>query len=137
MSLCFSWLWYASVAQAEETELLIQFAPGTSPYELQQRVSARKDSGRSPFGRVKITLEDMTLQFLNKLTPEERLERLSQINKQLGVVMTERLLLDIPAQEVYVVHINGSWSIEQAEMLYSSVPEIVFAEQNILFSETL
>ncbi|MBI4137112.1 hypothetical protein HY469_03555 [Candidatus Roizmanbacteria bacterium] len=124
-------------AHAQESELIMQFAPGTSPYDLQKKIIQRKDSEKSAFGKMKVTLEDMRLHLLHQLTPEEKLARLKQIDTQAGVIMKERVFSDISTQELYLVRLNGNWSIEQAEILYSSIPEIVFAEENILKFETL
>ena len=121
---------------AQESELIIQFAPGTSPYELQKQIAERKSSEKSALGKVKLTLGDMTLQLLKKLTPEEKLARLKQIDKQTGVVMRERLFSTSNTDDIYLVRLKGNWSVEHAEILYSSVPEVVFAEENILKTET-
>ena len=125
------------VVYAQESELIMQFAPGTSPYDLQKQVTERKDREKSTFGKVKVTLEDLTLQFLNKLTPEEKLARLTQVDEQAGMIMRERLLSDLSIEGIYLVRLNGNWSVEQAEILYSSIPEIVFAEENVFAAETL
>ncbi|KKR72368.1 MAG: hypothetical protein UU81_C0018G0007 [Microgenomates group bacterium GW2011_GWC1_41_8] len=122
---------------AQESELIIQFAPGTSPYELQKQVTERKDREKSPLGKVKLILGDMTLQFLNKLTPEEKLARLKQIDEQAGVLMSERLFNDTYAEDIYLVRLKANWSVKQAEILYSSIPEIIFAEENSYYTVSL
>lgn len=117
-----------------QNQLIIKYKPGLSKDDLRAQVETRTKEKGSLLGIIKIFLQDLNLKFKRQETPEEKLARIEEVQKQAGVVSEEKLFKsgDLSRANFYLLTTDGTLSVPEAVDIFNNLPEVESAEPDYI-----
>ncbi len=110
-------------------QIVVTYKVNQNPLELQTLVSKRIAKKSSLFGSLQLAFENIAYRIKNEKTPEEKLQQIFDIERQIGVIKKDYN----DSGNIYIITINGTVSVTDAVKLYSKLPEVKFAEPNYIY----
>ena len=137
--LCFGWRPQPGFAVdgPQDRELIVFFKEGQSPQDLYRKIEQRKkEVSDSSWNQTKFAWQDFTLRLAKKDPPEKQMVRLLQADDLAGVISKIQMFPhDVQSKDAYLVLLNGSHTVEYATTLFNTLPEVEYAEPNMLFED--
>jgi hypothetical protein len=120
---------------AQDGELIVRFKKEQTPIMLKQQVDERIVAGKPFSKKIKVWFEDVRNVITRVDSPEEHLDAIEKIDRQIGVAAREIILTDENIDDIFIISYTNNISPIAASALYNSLSEVEFAEPNYLYDE--
>lgn len=119
-------------------ELVIHFAPGYAPHELEAQIAAETQKSRTLFGRMR----GFVMNFFRRTSPSpledavEHVTRITALDEQFGALEKTRMFDedDQNMSNVYIVRFSENTDLENARIAYENLEEVSYVQYNFIYS---
>lgn len=113
-------------------QLLVKYKKDLSPQFLQLKVDERLESKSGTLGFVRIFFDNLKYKMRNQQLPEEHLGSIQKADDLAGAQEKVRVpdAGDENQRNLFLIHTDGSKSLEEVIAIYENTPEVEYAEPN-------
>lgn len=113
-------------------QIIVKYKEDLAPHLLLFKAEERKTKQKTFFGKIGLFFENLNLKLKGQESPEEHLATIQQVDEKIGAVAKDHLFKGTAEEKrnAYLIHLDGSMTVEQAIKMYKTLPEVEYAETN-------
>ncbi|MBI2430620.1 MAG: hypothetical protein HYV39_01245 [Candidatus Levybacteria bacterium] len=113
-------------------EVIVKYKNGQSPDDIKALIQQKHARKKTIIGFLKVFFEDLTKRIKKQETIEDKLKRLEDADKKMGVISRKQLFANPPPQlaNIYLIKLKEKNKVLETIELYKALPEVEYAEPN-------
>lgn len=115
-----------------KNQIIVKYSQNISLADLAEKVSDRQEKKDSFLGKISLFFENISYKLKGKTYPEEKLSQIQQLDSQIGVVDRTSMSTKNIDENVYLLNLNGSISVEKAVSKLEKSSWVEYARPNYI-----